>query len=260
MDIGGKVNNEKLLAAIENMKADNNPETREAFIDSLQEAKFLVPAVFEPKPEKNAQGKIVSAKKMKVHFKVLTSQKKENVFPCFTDNEIFSRGVQDVETEQAVLTYRELVPLVLNSKGAMAGFVINPYTDNVPVTAALIEGIEKSKKNGISKQVMKPNSTVRLRTPAYQPIDMLNAAKEFFRSSPNVEAAYLQMMEKEDGEDEYLITIDFTGDEKTLFADLMPIVRQYSFGIPVALTNVHNLLGEKVVENAEPFYKKDSQG
>lgn len=259
MNTGEKINNDKLMKAMADLKANNNPETQNAYVDSLLEAKFLVPAVFDPKPKKDENGNLIPQGKVKVHFRILVNQKKEKIFPCYTDDQTFIDGVQGEEVERVVMTYREIVPLILNSKGEMAGFAINPYTDNMPVTAKLIEQIEAVKKQGMKKQQMEPGSTVRLRTPSYQPVDMINAAKDFLQTCPNVNAAYLQMMEKEDGEDAYLITIDFTGDEQKLFSDLMPIVKNYSFGIPVNLTDTKNFLGAKVIENAEPFYKKESQ-
>lgn len=259
MDTGEKLKNDRLVKAISDLKKRNELETRNEYITSLLEAKFLVPATFDPKPKKDADGKIIQGEKVNVHFRILGTQKKEKVFPCFTDDEGFQKGFGEEDVEKVVLSYNELAQLILNSKGAISGFAINPYTDNMPVTASLIEKIEETKKNALKKQEMKPGSTVKLRTPAYQPIDMINVATEFFKKSPNVNAAYLQMMEKEDGEDEYLIAIDHTGDEQKLFADLMPIIKEYSFGIPISLTNSENYLGKKVMEKAEPFYKKESQ-
>lgn len=259
MDTGERLNNDRLIKAIIGLNADNNLETRNEYISSLIEAKYLVPATFDPKPKKDADGNLIQQEKVKVHFRILGTPNKEKIFPCFTDDEEFQKGFGKEEIEKVVLSYNELAQLILNSKGAISGFAINPYSHNMPVTATLIEKIEETKQNALKKQEMKPGSTVKLRTPAYQPIDMINVATEFFKTSPNVNAAYLQMMEKEDGEDEYLIAIDHTGDEQKLFADLMPIIKEYSFGIPISLTNSENYLGKKVMEKAEPFYQKEVQ-
>lgn len=259
MDTDIKMRNEKLLKAIADLKVDNTPETRIAYVNSLLEAKFLVPAVFEPKPERDENGKVINQEKIKVHFRVLTTENKEQVFPCFTNDAEFEKGFPEEGIERVLMEYKNLVPLIVGSKGAMSGFAIDPFGVNMPVTAALIEQIEKNRLNAIQNQVKKESVTVKLRTPAYQPIDMMNAATEFFQSHSNVNAAYLQMMEKEDGSDEYLITVDLTGDDKQLFDDLLPLIKDYSFGIPITFTNTKNPLGLKVVENAEPFYQKEVQ-
>ena len=52
--------------------------------------------------------------------------------------------------------------------------------------------------------------------------------------------------------------IDFEGDEEDLFDSLLPKIKPLAFGIPIALTGTDNGLGKKVLENAEPFYKKEN--
>ena len=66
------------------------------------------------------------------------------------------------------------------------------------------------------------------------------------------------MMEKGNSDEEYLITIDFEGEEQPLFNALLPVLKPLAFGISIALTGLDNGLGKKVVENTEPFYKKEN--
>lgn len=259
MDIGEKITNEELRAAIADLKRENNQETRKAYLSCLFQAKFLVPASFDPKPERDEQGKPVSMDKVKVSFKLLTNQKKDNFFPCFTDEEEFQAGINGSEAERVVLAYKELAKLVLDSNGVIAGFVINPNSDAMQMPAELIKKTESIGQSNISKKTIPANTKIRLRTPKYKPVDMMDAATEYFKQCPDVKAAYLQMIEKGDGDEEYLVTVDFKGDEKKLFEELLPKLKEYSFGIPVALTNTNNGLGAKVVENAEPFYEKESR-
>lgn len=54
------------------------------------------------------------------------------------------------------------------------------------------------------------------------------------------------MMEKENSDEEYLITIDFEGDEEDLFDSLLPKIKPLAFGIPIALTGTDNGLGKRL--------------
>ena len=118
--------------------------------------------------------------------------------------------------------------------------------------------LEEQKNTNIKKHTIPANTKIRLRSPKYMPVDMLEEAKKFFVERPNIKAAYIQMMEKENSDEEYLITIDFEGDEEDLFDSLLPKIKPLAFGIPIALTGTDNGLGKKVLENAEPFYKKEN--
>ena len=252
----GKIKNDALLEAIEVLKAENNQQNLKNFIEKLLQARFILPATLDPKPVKDDQGRIMGDGKFRV----------KNFFPCFTNDEEFERAIKEVEVEKMALTYKEVAPLVLNSKGQIQGIVIDPYTVGMQVPDALIKTVDESRKSvleerkntNIKKHTIPANTKIRLRSPKYMPVDMLEEAKKFFAERPNVKAAYIQMMEKENSDEEYLITIDFEGDEEDLFDSLLPKIKPLAFGIPIALTGTDNGLGKKVLENAEPFYKKEN--
>ncbi len=260
MEIGGKtgnINNAELLKAIETLKNENSQDNYKPFVENLVKAKFIVPAVIEQNADQNDDEK---KKAVKINFRVITDQNKKNFFPCFTDNAVFKAGVKEDGVKKVVLSYDDLSSMVLQSDGKIDGFVINPYTSGMQVRADLLRELEKAKKrakSNVKKHTIPTNTKVRLRTPKYMPVDMLEKAKEYFAEHQNVKAAYIQMMEKPDADEEYLIAIDFDGDEQDLFDGLLPKIKEYSFGIPIALTDTNNGLGEKVSENTEPFYQKE---
>ena len=234
----------------------------------MEEARFILPATLDPKPVKDDQGRIMGDGKFRVNFRVITDNTGKNFFPCFTNDEEFEHAIKEVEVEKMALTYKEVAPLVLNSNGQIQGIVIDPYTVGMQVPDALIKTVDESRKSvleehkntNIKKHTIPANTKIRLRSPKYMPVDMLDEAKKFLAERPNVKAAYIQMMEKENSDEEYLITIDFEGDEEDLFDSLLPKIKPLAFGIPIALTGTDNGLGKKVTENTEPFYKKEIVG
>ncbi len=263
MEIGkkiGKIENEELIKAVDILKNDNNRENFKPFVENLMKAVFILPATVEQMPGENETDD--KKKNVKVNFRIITDQNKKNFFPCFTDEAAFDAGIKDDKVTKIALAFDELSSMLLNSEGKIDGFVINPYTVGMQVPVDMLKVIEKTKKkvnSNVKKQPMPANTKIRLRTPKYMPIDMLEKAKEYFAEHQNVNAAYIQMMEKPEEEDEYLIAIDFDGDEHELFDGLMPKIKDYSFGIRIALVGTDNDLGKKVAENAEPFYEKNEQ-
>ena len=252
----GKIKNEALLEAIEVFKAENNQQNLKNFIEKLLQARFILPATLDPKPVKDDQGRIMGDGKFRVNFRVITDNTGKNFFPCFTNDEEFEHAIKEVEVEKMALTYKEVAPLVLNSNGQIQGIVIDPYTVGMQVPDALIKTVDESRKSvleehkntNIKKHTIPANTKIRLRSPKYMPVDMLDEAKKFLAERPNVKAAYIQMMEKENSDEEYLITIDFEGDEEDLFDSLLPKIKPLAFGIPIALTGTDNGLGKKVTE------------
>ena len=134
----GKIKNEALLEAIEVFKAENNQQNLKNFIEKLLQARFILPATLDPKPVKDDQGRIMGDGKFKVNFRVITDNTGKNFFPCFTNDEEFEHAIKEVEVEKMALTYKEVAPLVLNSKGQIQGIVIDPYTVGMQVADALI--------------------------------------------------------------------------------------------------------------------------
>lgn len=264
MDKGSMIMNEELLKSIEVMKGENNQQNLLAFIDKLVKARFILPATLDPKPTKDVEGRIMGNGKFKVNFRIITDNTGKNFFPCFTNDTEFEKAIKEPDVEKMALTYKEVAPLVLNSNGKIQGIVIDPYTVGMQVPDRLMQTIEENggvvtgEKSNIKKHTIPANTKIRLRSPKYMPVDMMEAAKKFFAEHPNVNAAYLQMMEKGNSDEEYLITIDFEGEEQPLFNALLPVLKPLAFGIPIALTGLDNGLGKKVVENTEPFYKKEN--
>ncbi|MGN0396294.1 MAG: enhanced serine sensitivity protein SseB [Coprococcus sp.] len=258
MDVAGLIRNDELVKAIAAIKANSNTDTQREYLSNVVKSTYLIPAIFDKKPQKANEGKIAPDEKVKVNFCVITGKDKRNFFPIFTDVDEYNKGSYE-GADKMLITYRELVPMVLKSNGAISGLAINPHGNGIIMLAGLMEELEKNKIRNVKRQTIAPNEKIKLRTPKYMPVDMLEEAKKFFAGKPYVERAYIQLMETPDSDEQYLIAVETEGDEAALFSELMPLIKPLSFGIKTALTNTRNGLGAKVAEIAEPFYQKESQ-
>ncbi len=261
MDVGNMIRNDELLKAIKDVKKKSSPDTQREYLSNVIKATYIIPAIFDKKPktyEEEAEHATPPDEKVKVNFAVITNKAGKSFFPVFTDIDEFNKGTYEGASKM-VITYKELVPMVLKSKGAISGFVINPHGDGMVIPEGLMTELEKNKIRNVRRQVIPPNAKIKLRTPKYMPIDMMEEAKKFFAEKPYIKRAYLQLMENGDGDEEYLIAVDTEGDDAAIFSELLPRIKSLSFGIKTVLTSTRSGLGTKVAEVAEPFYQKEEQ-
>ena len=233
-DIGKKIENVELVEAMHAVRENENKDTLKQLFESVVHAVFIVPAKFdqEPKPDENG----------------------DKVLPCFTDYESMASSQFNDGFQRIILPYKQLEDLVFNSNGNISGIAMNPFTENCFISGEFIRQYRERSRTGLVQSKIKPGATVKLRTPKYQPIQMLDAAREYLADKENVDRAYIQMMEEQGQEDKYLVALEVNGDEKPVFAGLIPLMKPHSFGIEVALVRADNMLGKKVTEVTEPFY------
>ena len=253
-DIGKKVTNPELLEAMKALKDKQEGDTMKTLFEAILKAVLIVPAKFDKEPQPDENGKIVLDKNIKVNFALLTNQSGDKVLPCFTDEETLNASQFDDSFQKILLPYKQLSDMVVNSKGAISGIVINPFTENCCIPAELMIDYHNFSNKNLVQKKLTPGSTVKLRTPRYQPVQMLEECSKLLVKYPVVERAYIQMMEEEKKEDKYLVALDMLGDERPLLSALIPAMKPHAFGIEIAFVKTDNPLGQKVKELAEPFY------
>jgi hypothetical protein len=249
-----KIDNSQLEAAIKAVRAEENPETRKAFFDAVTKAMYIVPVKLPSVPKLDENGKPVTNEPVQVQISLLQNADKEEVIPCFTnDKEVDTTHASDL-FRRILLPYNELVNIILGSQGRIVGMAINPFTETCFVSAKFMQEFKEFNEKNMEENKIKPGTKIKLRTPKYLPVDMLEAAKEYLKGCQNVRKAYIQMMEEPGKEDKYLIAIDMVGDTKYILKDLISVMKPMSFGIELAFVDVKNGLGKKVVQLASPFY------
>lgn len=72
MEFNQSVSNPMLVGCIELMKAEDSPEHRAMFIEELTRASFMAPALIEPEPREDAEGKLSIVPGSQVQFPVLS--------------------------------------------------------------------------------------------------------------------------------------------------------------------------------------------
>lgn len=261
-EIGKKLDNTKLIEAMEKLRADENRDTLRGFFEQVTGAILIAPAKLdkEPKPDENGRVRFDREENLKVNFSLLTNGDGEKVLPCFTDDATISASQFDKGFSRMILPYKKLVELVKSSNGVISGIAINPFTQNCFVSGEFIKNYEQLLKNEnsrVKQHRFQKGDKVKLRTPKYQPVKMLEEAVAYLKTRPEVDRAFLQMFDDGKSDDKYLIVLEMAGDERTVLEELVPLIKPYSFGIDLIFMKSTSFVGWKVTTIAEPFYVRE---
>ena len=140
--IDPNVNNGDLIISLKIMQGNLNPDTQTDFINHMLQARFLCPAIFDPAPEINPEGVAVLGDDAKVMLSSLSNAKE-------------AREHKQSENQHTVAcTYFDFCTMVLQENSPYAGFVINPFSENIVVSREIMLNINKHVR--LKKEVQIP--------------------------------------------------------------------------------------------------------
>lgn len=73
-DIGKKIENENLVKAMKEVRANENSATLRTLFESVVHAVFVVPAKFDEEPKPDENGKVTFQNGVKINFSLLTNE------------------------------------------------------------------------------------------------------------------------------------------------------------------------------------------
>ena len=133
MEFNKPVSNPMLMGSIELMKAEDTPAHRNMFVGELAKASFLSPAIIEPAPVEDPEGKLTVAPNSKVQFPMLNTPDGAKFFMAFTD--------ETLDDYAAMILRRD-------PKGNICpalGMVVNPFGANIIVPREMLAGMMSAK-------------------------------------------------------------------------------------------------------------------
>ncbi len=257
IDINQPVTNPALAAAIRDMKQNNTQEAQVRVINEVMKAQFISPVIISPPPVPWADGKTVLEQNTTIHFTTLENAEKQVFYPAFTDWEELGKVGLSENQQTLVMTFEDLAALVLDEKGGSDGFVVNPFSDSLVLDKHTVGALaeEKRKHSGVVEQVIEEDTPVQLGQPRDYPTEMVKAISEYLKQQKRVNAAWLQLMMRE-GEQSYLIIVDFTGDKREIFDGIYKAAMDHAGGMPIDMIPYDLEFGRTATAGIEPFYKK----
>lgn len=256
MDVNTPVTNPILIDAIKAIKNEITSKTQDEYFKAIREAKFLSPVTINPLPQSSIDGKTTLTQDTKISFFSFKDENNHEYYPVYTDW-VALKQWRDIPDEQTVITtYKDISSIVLSNPQSM-GFVINPYSDNIPVRRDIIEHIDAVPH---SQWTVEKETKVHIGTPSNDPVVLKSTISKHLKKQRNVKRAYLVLMEN-DKELSFLIVVDFIGDQDSTFNGIASVsVPQLKNGELIDMVSAESDIGKQVIHNFKPFYKRKKLG
>ncbi len=256
--------NENLVASMNALKENENPETQNKFLQEAIQAKYFAPVdiINEDGTLLEGTGKMEIPQNAKFNFKLITNQKGEQFFPLFTDIDEFQKWSKSEKVKTIVVVFPQMASLVSKKPDAIAGFVINPMSHNMIFPKALLDDILKhAQQKQAEIEAAKNNETkvtVMLGKPNNIPDSVMNSISKATAKRPEINSAYFIMM-KQGEQEHYLFVLDMSieGEEAKKIADsLCASIRLFLTKFPVIAVPLNSPIGQNAPKVTEPFYTK----
>ncbi|MBQ0042740.1 MAG: SseB family protein [Lachnospiraceae bacterium] len=163
-ELDKKIQNMDLIIAMRKMQDRDTQENRNNLINQMMRSKFITPALVSEKEamrvsEASKEGKRVP---MQVNFKVVTAKDGKKFLPAFTDTMLFDKwqekcGDSD-ECKKMVMNFDVYAQYILNSNGALSGFIINPFSENLVFPEPIIRSLAKQKAEFLRQKAQRNKS------------------------------------------------------------------------------------------------------
>lgn len=138
------ISNTNLIIAMRIMQGNPTPQGQTDFINQVIHAKFLCPCVIEPEPEVGEDGVFESTPDTRVMFHSVANQEKQVFIVAYTDTKEANKNKKEEERHTIVTTYIDFCNILLKNDSPYAGFVINPFSENVIFTREIMMDINKN--------------------------------------------------------------------------------------------------------------------
>lgn len=256
-----EIKNPELLKAIEKMQADGSKENIDAMINEIIKAKLILPAKITPTTQaKTENGRTVMQQANQVQFRLLKNGNGEMFFGVFSDVEEMYKW-EDTKTASKVVTdFDSLASMVMDEKSNVGGFVVNAFGKSVTFPKPMVMSIKQQRDYlRMKNNTIESGTKIQLGEPDEYPIDLMAALINHFSTETTVNAAYLRMIKKEDGQKSYFIVVDFYGDMQETFDYINKIAKPYlDDEIELTMMPYSMEFARNAVNGIEPFYKKEA--
>lgn len=161
MEFNKPVSNPMLVGTIELLKAEDTPEHRNMFVAEMTKASFLAPALIDPEPVENAEGKLTIAGSSKIQFPMLSAPDGKKFFMAFTDASEYEKWQEKTRSLPTfALKFDDYVAMLFHKNGdgsttQALGFVINPVGCNIIVPKEMVANIMAARVAAAKQQAAK---------------------------------------------------------------------------------------------------------
>lgn len=256
-----EIKNPELISAIEKMQADGSKENIDAMVNEIIKAKLILPAKITPTTQaKTENGRTVMQQANQVQFRLLKNGNGEMFFGVFTDVEEMYKWEDTKKSSKVVTDFDSLASMVMDEKSNVGGFVVNAFGKSVTFPKPMVMTIKQQRDYlRMKNNTIESGTKIQLGEPDEYPIDLMAALINHFSIEETVNAAYLRMIKKEDGQKSYFIVVDFYGDMQETFDYINKVAKPFlDDDIELTMMPYSMEFARNAVNGIEPFYKKEA--
>lgn len=161
MEFNKPVSNPMLVGTIELLRAEDTPEHRNMFVTEMTKASFIAPALIDPEPVENAEGKLTIAGSSKIQFPMLSAPDGKKFFMAFTDASEYEKWQEKARPLPTfALKFDDYAAMLFHKNGdgsttQALGFVINPVGCNIIVPKEMVANIMAARVAAAKQQAAK---------------------------------------------------------------------------------------------------------
>lgn len=254
--------NPDLIQAYRLMEYDSTPERQAEFMQEVVDARYMAPASFSPEPEEDEEGNLIFSDDATVTFPDIRNKGDDKFFPAFTDWKEMQKWEMKEGQHVIGLSFEDFAAMILQDKDA-AGFVINPFGENVKIDREIIMTLKKQQASFIKRQQLMEERNHPERQPSNEPMEfhelesypekMVEEIAEFLKEQP-VKLAYLQGVIQGERRG-CMFILEHEGSEETIFGGIARLAKPYMSGMYLYMATTDSELGKKAAEGLDPFFQ-----
>lgn len=235
-------------------------ETLEKIVSEMVEnANFLVPAEISVPLIKEKDGGVSIPASSNLSFTIFALDEKRKFIPIFSDSEKLALWKDRGENVHVVTMNFSGLALLLSQSARDEGLVLNPYSDNMTINrSTALKWFEQfqTSRNGSANGIIPLEKVKDVYTLSPYPFQLSNVLCDAARHTPTINAMWLRGIVL-NGEDSYLLIVDFTGERQKAVSPLGEAARKYLGEKPLHIVPFDEGFGGQAVRGVAPIYTRE---
>jgi len=235
-----------------------NDALEKVVYEMVENASFLVPAEIDVEPVKEKDGGLSIPASTNLSFVIFSLENGQKFIPVFSDSEQLARWQDKADNVHTVTMNFPSLALLLEQSTEDEGLVLNPYSDNMMIKREMAlrwyEQLQIS-KNGSANNIITLDKAKDVYTLNPYPFQLSNVLCDAARKIPEIKSIWLRGINL-NGEDSYLLIVDFTGDRRKIFPPLGEAAKKFLDNKPLHIVPLDQGFGGKAVEGVTPVYTR----
>ena len=250
MQLNQPVQNPAFISKLKQFDTNKTRKDELELIEEMRKMHYITPVTLDPSPEEGKPNQ-----QTQVKFRAATTTKGESFFAMFSDMDELKKWAPDTK-DAMTLDFTELRTLVLGQKGQVAGFVVNPASQNLVIRTNTMEQIA----NPLQQRPISPDMVV-LSKPDPYPKELVQTLCEYFKTRTEVLSAWLFTANYKTNMNEphHLVIVSLTQgvNHQELFkATVDACHKAMKAGEFLDLMPSSGKFGKQAIEDKKPLYRK----